>query len=494
MSLKILIDTNIFIQLEEPDNTGFLRSDFAEFSRLAKKHGVSIFCHPESEEDLKHDENTERRQKSLLNYSAYPKLENPPTAEAPELEALFKGINNSNDFIDCQILYSLQCNCTEFLISQDGKIRSRAKYAGLNNRLFSIKEAVIYLKSLFEPTELKHPHVDELHVYSLKDDEPIFKSLAQDYEKFDIWLAKCKTEHRKAWTVKVEDKIAGIVIRKDENAELEYPGLGNKCLKLCTFKVEEDFRGSKLGELLLKNVFGFCLANNYDSTYLTAFTKHDYLIEFLKDFGFEVRDKPNKNGELVFYKKFYKSAPSIPRIDPLDFSKKYAPFIYGDESIGKYVIPIRPEFHNLFFPELVKQQQLMPTLTAQSIPGNTIKKVYLCHANISTIKRGDLVLFYRSEDSEVTTIGIVERVLRTNNLSEALRQIGKRSVYTFDQIKEMIARNLLIIDFRLVTHLEHAPTLKELKENKVLVGPPQSITTLDDKKFEYFKSLLPALL
>lgn len=492
--MKFLIDTNIFIQLEEPDETGFLRRDFAEFSQLARKHGISLFCHPSSEEDLKHDKNQERRQKSLLNYSAYPKLENPPTADKADLEKLFKGISNSNDHIDCQILYALKCNCTEFLISQDEGVRGRAKYAGLNNRLFSIKEAVIYLRSLFEPTALKHPHVEEIFVYSLKDDEPILKSVAEDYSDFDGWFAKCKKEHRKAWIVKVEDDIAGIIIRKDEDAEAEFSGLGHKSLKLCTFKVGEAFRGSKLGELLLKNIFGFCQINSYESTYLTAYTKHDYLIEFLKDFGFEVKDKPNKNGELVFYKKFYKNPPSSTRIDPIDFQRKYSPYVYGDKDIAKYLIPIRPEFHELLFPELIKQQRLlMPTATA-SIPGNTIKKVYLCHASITTIKRGDLVLFYKSEDSEVTTLGIVERVLRTQDLSEAIRQIGKRSVYTFEQISEMVKKNLLILDFRLVSHLERCPNLKELKAKGVVLGPPQSIVTLEDTKFEYFRPTLPMVL
>src|SRR6185312_17511831 len=102
MALRCLIDTNIFIQLEETDEEGLLRKDFADLARLCSKHSVALFCHPHSALDLGRDQNTERRRQSLSRLKKYPILESPPIADRLELEILFGGIGKSNDLIDCQ--------------------------------------------------------------------------------------------------------------------------------------------------------------------------------------------------------------------------------------------------------------------------------------------------------------------------------------------------------------------------------------------------------
>ncbi len=48
-------------------------------------------------------------------------------------------------------------------------------------------------------------------------------------------------------------------------------------MKICTFKVKDEFRGEKYGELLLKQVLWYAQANEYDLTYITAFPKQDFL-------------------------------------------------------------------------------------------------------------------------------------------------------------------------------------------------------------------------
>ena len=62
-----------------------------------------------------------------------------------------------------------------------------------------------------------------------------------------------------------------MIVRKVENhAEAQTKFLGNKILKICTFKVKPQFRGEKLGELLLKQALWFAQKNHFDLVYVTS--------------------------------------------------------------------------------------------------------------------------------------------------------------------------------------------------------------------------------
>ena len=79
------------------------------------------------------------------------------------------------------------------------------------------------------------------------------------------------------------------------------PGLLGKILKICTFKVRDEFQGEKFGELLLKQVLWFVQRNSYDLTYVTAYPKHAFLIDMLEYYGFRETMKMD-SGEIVFEK------------------------------------------------------------------------------------------------------------------------------------------------------------------------------------------------
>ena len=82
--------------------------------------------------------------------------------------------------------------------------------------------------------------------------------------------------------------IACFIIRKNEaHGQAETEGLGPKILKICTFKVRDDFLGEKYGELLLTQVLWFAQHNCYDLAYVTAFPKQAFLIDLLFAYGFK---------------------------------------------------------------------------------------------------------------------------------------------------------------------------------------------------------------
>ena len=133
-----------------------------------------------------------------------------------------------------------------------------------------------------------------------------------------------------------------------------------------------------------------------------------------------------------------------------------------------------------------KKKEQLPLLTDKCIPGNTIKKVYLCHAQIKQLKYGDLLFFYVSSPIQaISSIGIVESVFRSNELLQVVSRIGKRSVYSFTEIEEMTKRKVLVIEFRFIKHLKKNITLKELKDKEIIKSPPQSIQNF--KNYEEFK-------
>ena len=137
---------------------------------------------------------------------------------------------------------------------------------------------------------------------------------------------------------------------------------------------------------------------------------------------------------------------------------------------------------------LPEKKEQLSFLTDKGIPGNTIKKVYLCHAPTKQLKRSDLLFFYVSSPIQaISSIGIVESVFRSNELLKVVSCIGKRSVYSFTEIEDMTKQTVLVIEFRFIKHLKKSIIFKELKEEKIIKAPPQSIQNL--KNYEVLKNI-----
>jgi len=486
VEISFLIDTNVAIQLEEIDSaTGKIRENFSSLHALfLELKNVSVFRHPASEEDIENDPVAARKAEMLSRLKKYPLLQNAPQGEEAELDTVFKPAVKSNDKIDRKILYAVQRNCVNFLISEDDGVHDRAKYAKINDRVFRVAEAVDYLNRKFKPTSVILPNVTEEYAYNLNVEDKIFDSLKAAYDGFveKWWKPTVCQKRRKAWVVRVADKLAGFCIYKHDESE-EHDGVGFPSMKLSTFKISDYFLGKKYGELLLKMAFNYATKNHLQSIWLTTSPQQTALIYLLKDFGF--RQHANlHNGDLIFFK--HMNPPkNLPTTDPFEFYRLYHPHHYDDQSIAKYVIPIKPKFHEILFPE-VSQQQVFAGFGSNTTPGNTIKKVYLSRSKISELPAGSVIYFYVSSPTQqLTTKAIVESSQRISSLSDMAVAIGKRSVYTLDQVKEMLDEGpVLVIKFRLIDHSENPPPVKRLTDKKVFnKKPPQSIMQLDQKRY-----------
>ena len=260
---KLLIDTNVLIGLEDAQP---VQASLAELVRLSSEHGIGLFVDGANYDDVARDKNEMRRAVTLSKLSKFQQLRGIPLPAETGLIARFGAINNDNDRSDVRFLAALDAIAADFVVSQDIGLHRRAGRAGLGAKVLTIEEALQWVKRLFGVKAVKLPYIVERKAYEIDKSHAIFDNLRADYPGFDAWFDKCRREHRECWVLELEGDIAGLIIRKNEtHAQAGTEGLGPKILKICTFKVRDEFLGEKYGELLLKQVLWFAQHNRYDS-------------------------------------------------------------------------------------------------------------------------------------------------------------------------------------------------------------------------------------
>jgi ribosomal protein S18 acetylase RimI-like enzyme len=489
--MKLLIDTNIIIGLED---AGEVKERFADLVRKCGEHGISVFVHEVSKEDINRDKDKARRTATLSKIAKFQLLKDVATPDENALGSLYGKLAKPNDVVDVKLLHTAATNVVDFLVTEDDGLHRRAKTAGIADRVFTVADTLAWIKQTFEPDEVFLPAVQSVKAYSFDFANSIFDELRADYDGFDKWAAKCVSEHRDCWIIKDGLTLAGIIIRKEEtHAAAKTKNIGAKILKLCTFKIAESYRGQKLGEQLLKQALWHAQRNNYDLVYLTAYAKQEALIRLLEDYGFS-RTLKIKNDELVFEKPIGHGAVAITIGESvLDAAHHNYPRFVDGSSVRKFVVPIRPHYHAKLFPEVANLPKgTVPAATGR--PGNTIKKVYLCRSPSCQLRPGDLIFFYMTKSNSygsqsLTSVGVVENVRLSGDLQEVRRWTAKRSVFSDIELRELVqeVEPLKIIDFLLIGHLGPTIPLELMTHSSILQSWPQSITQLQEEAYQTLK-------
>jgi hypothetical protein len=129
---KLLIDTNVFIRLEDPKKVD---PASAEIVRKCGEHAVGVFVHDAALSDIARDKDHTRRDISLSKLRKFQELRAPKLPDKTELEALFGPIKGANDEVDSALLYALQLNVVDLLITEDQGIHDRVKLTPLASRV-----------------------------------------------------------------------------------------------------------------------------------------------------------------------------------------------------------------------------------------------------------------------------------------------------------------------------------------------------------------------
>ncbi|CCJ37357.1 hypothetical protein BN140_2434 [Methanoculleus bourgensis MS2] len=493
--MRILLDTNIFIDREQDH---VLSRELAKLLQTLNKLRAELVIHPLSVSELRRDSNIKRREVNLSKIEAYSHLERPPN---PNNDTSFcesiGPAKNSHDDVDNALLYAVYKNAVEFFITEDREIHKKAHTIGVGERVFLISEALYDFNRCLPSREISPtpPALVKDNMHNLDPQDPIFDSLRVDYPGFDEWFIEKAQEGRECYVHRRTDgSLGAILIYKIEDEPIpSIPRLPKKKrLKIATMKVEHV--GYKIGELLLKVSIDIALKNNITEIYLTHFTqpKGDRLIDLVSEYGFRkssILQHENRQ-EDVYVKSLCARGHDVSSLLPVQISQLYYPSFYDGDSIRKFIIPIRPAFHDLLFTDFPRgrQTKIYEHSGEFGIEGNTIRKAYLTHSRIKKIEPGDIILFYRSADMKaITSIGVVDNFfLDTSDPDDIIRIIGKRSVYSRDAI-ERSNKPLTIILFRHHFHLPHCVTINELRSANVLSWAPQSITEIDNTEYRWVK-------
>ncbi|MFZ5828265.1 MAG: GNAT family N-acetyltransferase [Bacillota bacterium] len=476
--MRILVDTNVLIPLE--DTKELMAGASAELVRLANRNHCTLIVHPASLEDVERDPDTSRKRIVKSKIQKYNILEQAPVPDINFLVRVGGTSSSPNDKVDNELLFAVERNCVNFLVTEDKGIHRKAARLGLQSRVYYLEQCVSALRALYEPTDHPLPNLSLVPLHNLPLVDPIFDSLRTDYPEFDEWFSQKAREGRKAWVYWLAlERLGAVCIFKTEESPL--PGtLEGKTLKLSTFKVGANATGQRIGELLLKKAFQYCLDNRYRHLYLTVLPDKEHLIAFLEEFGFQ--EVTQRDGERWFAKSFLEPTPRPAELDPVRYNALYYPHFDCSPSVRKFIVPIQPRWHKVLFPECEKQLTFFPPQLAVS---NAMRMAYLCNSQSNRVRRGDLVLFYRSHDLKgVTTLGIVEGTLRSRIPEEIAATVGKRTLFSFKDIQALCHKDTLAIQFRQILHLSRPVQFSRLSELGVVRNHVESITQLSDEGFQ----------
>lgn len=487
--MRVLLDTNIIIYREDYKKVS---PNLNELLNLIAENKVNTVIHPLAFAEIKRDQNAERRDIILSKLRSYQALESPPD---PEQDTTFRQKirrkDSPNDLVDDNLLYCVYRDAIDFLITHDGGIKEKALRISIQDRVYSIDEALVFLKRQFASPDLTVAplSITYLPLHNLSLDNSIFDQLKAEYPDFSDWYKAKSTAGQKAWVFLREDKsIGAFLMLKEENEAVESTNSSigkNKRVKISTLIVAEH--GYKIGELFIKISIEFAMSKAIDEIYLTHFDKaeNDYLVPLISEFGFEQAGQ-NRRGETIYVKHL---RPTHTPDSAEDFYTKFYPSFQDGTERNKFIVPIVPAYHKKLFPELDTELKLFSDgLFAE---GNSIKKAYLCHAVTKQIRPRDILLFYRSQDTrEITSLGIVEQVFtEMTSWAEAVKVTSKRTVFNETELKAILLEPTLILLFRWHCHLNHPLKYESLAAADILKGPPQSISMITHQNYLQIKKL-----
>lgn len=496
--MKALLDTNIIIHRE---TNRVINQEVGTLYKWLDKSRYIKYVHPITVEELNRNSNETTKgvfNAKLLNYEVLPTI-----APLHDLvEHISKEIdNNQNDKNDTLLLNEVFCNRVDILVSEDKKIHQKALMLSIDDKVFTID-------SFLEMVVAENPELINYDVLAVRQDyfanvninDPFFDSLKEDYPAFEKWFNK-KANDKVYVTYNNNRLLSFLYLKLEDETENYYnilpPFEPRKRLKVGTFKVVSN--GVRLGERFLKIIFDNAFANNVSEIYVTIFDKREEqkrLIYLLQEWGFENYGVKRDNGELVFVKR-------IQKMFDRDNPRLSYPFIPTDTNV--FLIPIYPQYHTELLPDSYLSTESPASFLENQPHRNALSKVYISRSLNRNIKRGDLIIFYRTAStgqkayysSVITTIGIVEEAIDgIQTETEFLEKSRKRSIFTEKYLKEFWNWNKrnrpFLIKFISMYSIPLGSRLnrKQLLDLNVITGEENELRGLKQISKEQFVTIL----
>lgn len=482
---KILLDTNIFIYIEDYKITD---DDIIKLTQeLFDSEEYKIVIHPNTKKEANKIKDSEKRAIFLSKISVYPEIINPPKADKKFHDLV--GCHNSHDEIDNDMLFAIKRNCASYLITNDNDLRKKSKIVGLEEKVLSVSEAL----EKFHDNKIDFSHnstfIEQKKLHNLDISDSFFSSLKNDYSGFEKWFAKKQEQGASAYvTFDDNAKIKAFLMLKQENENEPYNDftktlLPKKRLKVSTLKVTDN--GKKIGEAFMKIIIENAIKLNVDEIYITLYPKQSLLIDLLTEYGFKkFCNKVNViNGVKCLEDVYIKQAKPV---------EEYYPFL-NPKDRKVFIVPIQEKYHNLLFRDIEPNIQLsiMDTKGLYT-SSNCIKKAYLSDSKITTITPGSILLFYSSGNKKaITCLGIVDAVFnKFDNFDDLYNVVRKRTAYNENELRNNFKTNKLVILFKLYYFFENYVSREFLLKNNIIKYNPQSIIQIKEAKDKKLQLIL----
>lgn len=266
--------------------------------------------------------------------------------------------------------------------------------------------------------------------------DPFFDSLKERYREFSAWFSRKSEEE--AYVFTQDGAIRAFLYLKQERGRVDdvNPPLPDGAhLKIGTFKIEAH--GTRLGERLLKKALDIALYYNIPRIYITIFPGIGELISLLQKYGFTLYGtKETENGIENVYVKVLGHQHG-------DVIKDYP--IANVCGANYYLLSIKPEFHSRLFPDSILHNETYDLLSDTSHT-NSIHKVYITRMHVDTLRRGDIIVIYRTSDgkgpahyrSVATSVCVVEEIKSRRDFADIdgyYSYAGKYSVFSEDELR-----------------------------------------------------------
>lgn len=484
--MNVLLDTNILIPLEDTART--LDPALADMRRLSEQCGNILYVHPSQEEDIKRDKDENRRDIVLSRLNQYQSIPSPPSLSEDMLQEYGWRQTSENDRIDNLLLHALCRGAVHFLVTNDKDLHKKARAAQVQEQVHRLDQFLAFLKSQTSTEQPPPFGIQQRYLHEFDVHQPFFDTLREGYKGFDEWYLKSAGNHRQVWCINDDETLHAICIFKEEKCPVIVDNgvpLDGVALKLCTFKVGESVRGRRLGERLLFSAFKYAVEHNIPYVYLHTYGKeHEMLVSLCQDYGFELAGKHENQRDDVYIKEM--SAPTLmpDGISNLTYAVTYYPHYLDAAAIGKFIVPIKPEYHNDLFADTsdVASSLFAHDPSQYSPQSNTIKKAYICHANTSQIQSGDLLFFYRTHDRKnIECMGVVEQTYRGHDIDTVLPLVSKRTVYSRKEVEEWLKKDTLVILFRFIR--DFSPISRSVLVGAGIKGQIQSIRKISHEQY-----------
>jgi hypothetical protein len=502
-NVKILLDTNIIIHRETEK---IINSDIGKLFNWLDKINAQKFIHQITKQEINKLKDKDKKNTFSIKLDAYNELITLNKLEQEVESISIRYDKNENDKNDTLLLNEVFRGTVDILLTEDKKIHQKANLLNISEKVFTIESFLELVNREFpDLTDYKVLSVEKSYFGKIDLKDTFFDSFKEDYPEFGTWFNKKSNEP--VYISMADGKVCSFLYLKIEEKDENYNDIEpifsqkEKRLKIGTFKVA--LNGYRLAERFLKIVFDNAIKQKVNEIYVTIFDKRDEqkrLINLLEEWGFNKWGIKKSTGELVYVRDF------TPKFD-INYPRKTYPFISHNANNKIFIVPIWPDYHTELLPDSILRTESPDNFKEDKPHRNAISKTYISRSLNRDIKKGDILLFYRTKEKDksayysalITTIALVEE--KIDNITseiEFIQKARKRSIFSDEELKKMWNDNQnngsFLINFLHIYSLtsEQRSKLirKRLLELNILTGEENELRGLKEITKENFITII----